>query len=86
MGTLFEWVQQQNAEAVRPTEADLKAALQRTPALHSDEIGARRSERLACAHAASIAHLTYYAIHAMWGSEATNEFSILPKRHRRERT
>lgn len=77
VGTLVEWVQQ-SAEAVKPVEDALKAALQRVPVLHSDETGVRRSGRLAWAHVASTARLTHYAIHAKRGSAATEAIGILP--------
>jgi transposase len=77
VGTLVEWVQQ-SAEAVKPVEEDLKAALRRAPVLHSDETGVRRSGRLAWAHVASTARLTHYAIHAKRGGEATAAIGILP--------
>jgi transposase len=78
VGTVVEWVQQ-SAEAVKPVEVELKAALQRAPVLHSDETGVRRSGRLAWAHVASTARLTHYAIHAKRGNEATEEIGILPR-------
>ncbi len=77
VGTLVEWVQQ-SADTLEPVEAELKAALQRAPVLHSDETGVRRSGRLAWAHVASTPRLTHYAIHAKRGSEATSEIGILP--------
>ena len=77
VGTLVEWVQQ-SAEAVKPVEAELKAALQRAPVLHSDETGVRCTGRLAWAHVASTSQLTHYAIHAKRGSEATTTIGILP--------
>lgn len=77
VGTLVEWVQQ-SAEAVKPVEDALKAALQRVPVLHSDETGVRRSGRLAWAHVASTPQLTHYAIHAKRGSAATEAIGILP--------
>ncbi|HZC07816.1 MAG TPA: IS66 family transposase [Ktedonobacterales bacterium] len=77
VGTLVEWVQQ-SAEALKPVEENLKAALRDASALHSDETGVRRNGRLAWAHVASTARLTHYAIHAKRGSEATAAIGILP--------
>lgn len=77
VGTLVEWLQQ-SAEAVKPVEEDLKAALRRAPVLHSDETGVRRDGRLGWAHVASTARLTHYAIHAKRGSAATDAIGILP--------
>ncbi len=77
VGTLAEWIQQ-SAEAWEPVETALKAALQRAPALHSDETGVRCGGRLAWAHVASTASLTHYAIHAKRGSAATTAIGILP--------
>src|SRR5262249_31184035 len=76
-GTLVRWVQQ-GAEALRPVEEAIKAALIRAPVLHSDETGVRRSGKLAWAHVASTARFTHYAIHAKRGSEATDAIGILP--------
>ncbi|HEY7975675.1 MAG TPA: IS66 family transposase [Ktedonobacterales bacterium] len=77
VGTLVEWVQQ-GAEAVKPVETELKAALHRAAVLHSDETGVRRSARLAWAHVASTPTLTHYAIHTKRGSAATDAIGILP--------
>jgi transposase len=77
LGTLTRWVRQ-GAEALRPVEAQIKAALQRAPVLHSDETGVRRAGTLAWAHVASTARLTHYAIHAKRGREATDAIGILP--------
>jgi len=77
VGTLIRWVQQ-GAEALRPVEAAIKAALIRAPVLHSDETGVRRAGKLAWAHVASTARLTHYAIHAKRGREATDTIGILP--------
>ena len=77
VGTVVAWVQQ-SAEALKPVEENLKAALRNAPALHSDETGVRRNGRLAWAHVASTARLTHYAIHAKRGSEATAAIGILP--------
>ncbi len=77
VGTLVDWVQQ-SAEAVKPVEDELKAALRCAPVLHSDETGVRRSGRLAWAHVASTSRLTHYAIHAKRGAEAPATIGILP--------
>ena len=77
VGALTRWVRQP-AEALRPVEAQIKAALQRAPVLHSDETGIRRAGRLAWAHVASTARLTHYGIHAKRGREATDAIGILP--------
>jgi transposase len=76
-GTLLRWVAQ-GAEALRPVEAAIKAALVRAPVLHSDETGVRRAGKLAWAHVTSTSRLTHYAIHAKRGSEATEAIGILP--------
>lgn len=77
LGTLNRWVQQ-GAEALRPVEEAIKAALARAPVLHSDETGVRRAGTLVWAHVASTARLTHYAIHAQRGREATDAVGILP--------
>ncbi len=78
LGTLVQWVQQ-GAATLEPVEAAIKAALQQAPVLHSDETGVRRAGILAWAHVASTARLTYYAIHAKRGTEATDAIGILPE-------
>jgi len=80
LGTLTRWVAQ-GAQTLRPVEEAIKAALVRTPALHSDETGVRRAGKLAWAHVACTARLTHYAIHAQRGSEATDAIGILPRYH-----
>lgn len=59
-------------------EAQITAALQQVPVLHSDETGVRRTGTLAWAHVASTARLTHYGIHAQRGSDATSAIGILP--------
>jgi len=76
-GTLIRWVGQ-GAEALRPVEDAIKAALIRAPVLHCDETGVRRVGQLAWAHVTCTARLTHYAIHAKRGSEATEAIGILP--------
>jgi transposase len=78
VGTLARWVQQ-GAEALRPVEAAIKAALVRAPVLHSDETGVRRAGKLAWAHVASTSRLTHYAIHPQRGAAATDAIGILPQ-------
>jgi transposase len=78
LGTLTRWVQQ-GAEALRPVEEQIKAALVRAPVLHSDETSVRRAGKLAWAHVASTSRLTHYAMHAKRGSEATDAIGILPR-------
>jgi transposase len=77
VGTLTRWVQQA-AETLVPVEAQIKAALQRAPVLHSDETGVRRAGTLAWAHVACTRQLTHYAIHPKRGTEATDAIGILP--------
>ncbi len=67
LGTLTRWVQQ-GAEALRPVEDAIKAALIRAPVLHVDETGVRRAAKLAWAHGTCTARLTHYAIHARSGA------------------
>ncbi len=76
-GTVVGWVQQA-ARTLEPVETQILAALRRAAVLHSDETGVRRGGRLAWAHVTSTARLTYYAIHAKRGSEATDAIGILP--------
>jgi len=76
-GTLVSWVQQA-AQALAPVEAQITAALQRAPVLHSDETGVRRAGKGAWAHVTSTARLTHYAIHPTRGRAATDAIGILP--------
>jgi transposase len=77
LGTLTRWVRQ-GAEALRPVEEAITAALRRAPVLHVDETSVRRAGRLAWAHVSCTARLTHYAIHAKRGREATDAIGILP--------
>jgi transposase len=77
LGTLVQWVQQ-GAVVLKPVEAQIKAALRRTPVLHSDETGVRQAGRLAWAHVACTARLTHFTVHPKRGSEATDAIGILP--------
>jgi transposase len=76
-GTVVRWIPQASA-TLAPVEAQLTAALQRAPVLHSDETGVRRGGRLAWVHVASTPTLMRYAVHATRGSEATDAMGILP--------
>jgi transposase len=76
-GTLVRWVRQA-AQTLEPVEAQIKAALQGAPVLHSDETGVRRGGSLAWAHVTSTSLLTHYAIHPKRGREATSAIGILP--------
>jgi transposase len=62
-GSLVTWVQQA-ARVVEPVETAIKAALRRTPVLHSDETGVRCGGKLAWVHVASTSQLTHYAVYA----------------------
>jgi transposase len=76
-GTLVRWIQQASA-TLAPVEAQITAALQRAPVLHSDETGVRRAGTLAWVHVASTSQLTRYAVHAKRGADATDAMGILP--------
>jgi transposase len=76
-GTLVGWVQQA-ARTLEPVEAHLEVAPVQPAVLHHDETGVRRGGRHACAHVASTARLTHYAIHAQRGADATDAIGILP--------
>jgi transposase len=76
-GTLVQWMQQA-ATVLEPVEAQIQAALQQAPVLHSDETGVRQAGQLAWAHVASTSRLTHYAIHPKRGREATDAIGILP--------
>jgi transposase len=61
-----------------PVETALKAALLRTPVLHSDETGVQVTKQLHWIHVASTPLLTFYAHHAKRGREAFAAMGILP--------
>jgi transposase len=61
-----------------PVETALKAALLRTPVLHSDETGVRVVKQLHWIHVACTSTLTCYAHHAKRGREAFMALGLLP--------
>ncbi len=66
-------------EALKTTEAEIKARLINSPVLHVDETGMRVEGTRQWFHVSSTANLTFYAYHAKRGSDATDEINILPK-------
>jgi transposase len=69
----------QVAAALRPEVAKIKETLLTQAAVHFDETGLRQGKTLVWTHSASTACLTWYGVHQKRGSEAINDFNILPR-------
>lgn len=65
-------------EILEPFEQRLKVVLPQAPLNHCDESGLRVAGRLHWLHVVSNAHLTFYGVHPKRGTQAMNEFNILP--------
>lgn len=65
-------------ENLEPFEQRLKVLLPQAPLNHCDESGLRVAGRLHWLHVVSNAQLTFYGVHPKRGTEAMDEFNILP--------
>ncbi len=66
-------------ENLEPFEQRLKVLLPQAPLNHCDESGLRVAGRLHWLHVVSNAQLTFYGAHPKRGTEAMDEFNILPQ-------
>ena len=66
-------------ENLEPFEQRLKVFLPQAPLNHCDESGLRVAGRLHWLHVVSNAQLTFYGVHPKRGTEAMDEFNILPQ-------
>ena len=64
---------------LEPFAQRLKELLAQAPLNHCDESGLRVAGRLHWLHVVSNAHLTFYGVHPKRGTQAMNEFNILPQ-------
>ena len=64
---------------LEPFEQRLKVLLPQAPLNHCDESGLRVAGRLHWLHVVSNAQLTFYGVHPKRGTEAMDEFDILPR-------
>lgn len=76
-GTLSA-VQRQCSECLAPVTERIRATLIQAGQAHFDETGARIGGRLHWLHVAATPEMTFYAVHAKRGREATDEIGILP--------
>lgn len=69
----------ETAESVRPVQEAIRIRLQRQePVGHFDETGVRIEGKLGWMHSISTDRLTYYAVHAKRGKQATDAIGVLP--------
>jgi transposase len=67
------------AKSVRPIQAAIHAHLKRQDSVgHFDETGVRIEGKLRWLHSVSTGRLTYFAVHAKRGKQATDDIGILP--------
>ncbi len=76
-GTLCT-VQRHCSRRLEPVTQQIKAALTEAKQVHFDETGARIAGRLHWLHTATTPRMTFYAIHARRGRQATEAIGILP--------
>jgi|WetSurSiteA1Bulk_404760.scaffolds.fasta_scaffold20535_1 transposase len=67
------------AERLEEVEQRIKKSIVDSPVVHFDETGMRVEGKLRWLHVASTKELTYYAVHAKRGKDATDEIALLPQ-------
>jgi transposase len=70
---------QHTYENLAPFEQTVKLLLPQAPLVHADESGLRVAGQLHWLHVVSTAQMTFYGVHPKRGTQAMDEFDILPR-------
>ena len=79
-GSIVNYVRQAGLALV-PRVAEIADKIAVAPVVHFDETGMRYGQQLRWMHVASTDSATWYGVHSKRGSQATDEFNILPRFH-----